>query len=258
MARCIEHTQCPECAKKGEDRSKDNLGIYEDGSAYCFKCGYVTGGSHVKRSVISKERVKKEESKITFPFDATTELHPKALMYLSKYGFTREEIIKHELLWSDYYQRLIFPVRDRDGTLMGWTGRLIDSEQDKGIDKSKPKWYTKGFIKDSMYILYNNSNNSSITIVEDIISGIVLSRICNVLVLFGSTISKDTIYKLSMIFSKVTVWLDFDKRIEGLKYTLALRNNGIKAISRYTTVDPKDFKELTGVHPQNYLTKVLN
>jgi hypothetical protein len=140
---------------------------------------------------------------------------------------------------------------------MGWTGRLISSEQDKGIDKSKSKWYTKGFIKDSMYILYNNSNNSSITIVEDIISGIVLSRICNVLVLFGSTISKDTIYKLSMIFSKVTVWLDFDKRIEGLKYTLALRNNGLNAVSRYTTLDPKDFMDTTGTPPA-FLRKVLN
>jgi len=40
MGNAISKTQCPECAQIGNDNHKDNLVNYEDGSAYCFACGY--------------------------------------------------------------------------------------------------------------------------------------------------------------------------------------------------------------------------
>lgn len=257
MSRCIKHERCPECAKKGDDKHHDNLGIYEDGSAYCFKCGYVEGGT--RKVGHKKQAVTEDQSQITFPYDATTEIHPLALQWLAQYKFTREEILKHGLLWSEWNQRLIFPIKDQDGQLIGWTGRYIEVRQDeKAVDKKIPKWYTKGFIKDNMYILYKDINKDHVIIVEDIISGIVLNRFYNVLVLFGSIISKDFIYKISMMFNKVVVWLDRDKFKEGVKYTTKFRELNTHCIHYSTIVDPKEyayqslFKEV-GINGLNFL-----
>ncbi len=36
--KVIRKEQCPDCAKAGDDNSKDNLAVYEDGGSWCFKC----------------------------------------------------------------------------------------------------------------------------------------------------------------------------------------------------------------------------
>ena len=36
----IRHEQCPQCAEKGRDNGKDNLGIYDDNHGHCFSCNY--------------------------------------------------------------------------------------------------------------------------------------------------------------------------------------------------------------------------
>lgn len=41
-SRKVGKTQCPVCAKNGGDTSEDNLVLYEDGSTYCYACGYHT------------------------------------------------------------------------------------------------------------------------------------------------------------------------------------------------------------------------
>lgn len=39
-SRVVKKEQCPSCAKKGNDNSKDNLIVYEDGGKHCFACRY--------------------------------------------------------------------------------------------------------------------------------------------------------------------------------------------------------------------------
>ena len=49
----LRHEQCPRCASRGNDNSKDNLAIYknEDGqeSSHCFSCGYTKVSSDFKK-----------------------------------------------------------------------------------------------------------------------------------------------------------------------------------------------------------------
>ena len=239
MGRCIEHTRCPQCASRGEDRHKDNLGVYEDGSTFCFKCGYGKG-KKPGRSL----PVKKDTCDLTYPFDVDTTLSVEALEYLSRYKFTHEEIIKHEILWSERNQRLIFPVKDSEGCLFAWTGRYIPKRGTE-LDKQPPKWYTKGFIHKYPYILHTinpDIENNVLYVVEDIISGIIVSRYYNVLVLFGSHISKDLMYMISMLRGgAVVVWLDEDKRYDAHKYVYQLNDIGVEARNVTTMLDPKDF-----------------
>jgi len=55
-SQILHKAQCPRCAKKGEDTSKDNLGVYDDGHTHCFKCEYHTPPTKAK----SKGWVKRE------------------------------------------------------------------------------------------------------------------------------------------------------------------------------------------------------
>ena len=49
MSEVVEHTQCPDCADRGEDRAGDNLALYEDGGTFCFKCkAYTYGGNYME------------------------------------------------------------------------------------------------------------------------------------------------------------------------------------------------------------------
>jgi len=36
--------QCPKCASTGGDKHGDNLSVYDDGHAYCFKCSHLIKG----------------------------------------------------------------------------------------------------------------------------------------------------------------------------------------------------------------------
>jgi hypothetical protein len=35
----VRKEQCPDCAKQGKDKGRDNLAIYSDGQTHCFACG---------------------------------------------------------------------------------------------------------------------------------------------------------------------------------------------------------------------------
>lgn len=40
MGTCISKEPCPKCRSRGQDKSGDNLAVYDDGSKHCFACGY--------------------------------------------------------------------------------------------------------------------------------------------------------------------------------------------------------------------------
>lgn len=56
MSNLIKKTECPRCAANGEDRSGDNLAVYDD-HVYCFKCRYHK----------NNEGVRMQEEKIETP-----------------------------------------------------------------------------------------------------------------------------------------------------------------------------------------------
>ena len=35
----LRKEQCPTCAMRGKDTSKDNMAVYSDGQTHCFACG---------------------------------------------------------------------------------------------------------------------------------------------------------------------------------------------------------------------------
>jgi len=236
MNNCIDHIQCPKCASIGKDKHGDNLAVYSDNSMYCFSCGYY-------KLPLFKQRYKKssqcELQRISLPPDIMDTIPERVkCTYLQQYGITDEDLKTHHVMWSNYYQRLYFPIFSPEG-LIAYVGRYC------GEDSSNPKWYTQGDLKNIIHIL-GKSGSSTLVLTEDIISAIKVSHLdVKTMPIFGSHISNLTWLRLKLLpnISNIIVWLDRDKRKESLIFAKHGRDYGIPVTCISTSEDPKALSE---------------
>jgi hypothetical protein len=236
MANCVEHTRCPACAKHGQDRSGNNLGVYDDGSTFCFRCRYYTPavncGINAPRTQRQEEtgigsagsdREPKIANRCTLPKDSIGLLDPNtplsALDWIWKYDLTVKEISDNLLLFSEkgvFLQKkqeqtgslVIFPVYC-DGDLMFWTGRNLS------YAGTGTKWVIQGKKADMIYavypeVWYSKANQTACCVCEDIISTIKLGRIIPTYTLFGTSISNTLLKYLSLNYNELLIYLDYD------------------------------------------------
>ncbi len=235
MSTFVKHEPCPKCG------SKNNLGRYSDGSAWCFGCGYYekpTLDAQLQEFVKGVDK----SSKVcrSLPEDAETAFPKIVLDWLGKYSLTSEEVRDNNFLYSPYKKLLIFPVYEDNvnrSNLLMWQGRYF------GDNAQYPKYVTYG-AKNLLHIIDRNSNLDSfsspdVVLVEDLISAIKVGRVKPALPLWGSTIPLEHARRLCRLFSNLTVWLDKDKEIEALKQASKLSPlfDSVKVIS--TELDPK-------------------
>ena len=222
----VDHERCPACAKLGKDRHADNLAVYEDGSEYCFSCGYY---HQPNRKGLSKGPRSSPETTGYLPHDVSTNIDSRALQWLSKYFITHRDVVAHKMLWSDSWERLIFPVNDC------WQGRYFGSE-------NKPKWYSRGDIHNNIHLL-GPGRGRSLVLVEDLVSAIRVSAVSSVAPLFGSDIPDSWYRRLSMVSPRLSLWLDWDKRTAAVKYAKRLNQFGFECSVIVTKQDPKELTE---------------
>lgn len=235
MAHCVSHTQCPNCAKKGRDRGCNNLAVYSDGSAWCFSCGYWRGAQGLSKI---KDREIVASTAISLPADATDELPDCATRFLSRYGITGRDIALNTIMWSEWWQRVLFPYFNEEG-LVAWQGRYLGTEK-------KAKWYSQGNLKEFMHYV-GNRHSCKFVLTEDILSAIKVShnlQICAV-PLFGSHVSLSRLLQLDKNYGtiEVWVWLDKDKAKESMQYAKQGRDFGIDCRSIITELDPKEYSD---------------
>jgi hypothetical protein len=236
MGHCIDHTQCPECVKIGKDRHGNNLAIYNDGSLYCFSCGYFKS----KYKTTGYKTTTTQQKRITLPYDITDIIPNKALDTLLKYNITENDIKQHHLMWSDHYQRIYFPIFSSAG-LDAYLGRYC------GDNPTEPKWYTKGNLKDILHIIGKSWSNT-LVLTEDIISAIRVTHVgVRAMPIFGSYISALTWLRLRHISNtdKIILWLDKDKWKESVIYAEQGRQFNLPVKTVSTTEDPKALLEET-------------
>lgn len=236
MGNCVSHERCPSCAKHGRDRSGNNLGVYDDGSAYCFSCHYrrsanlylnlearSQGCTESGDRSTAHNRTNEGSNRCPLPkdsiglLDENTPLY--ALDWVLQYGLTTKEITDNLLLFSEtgvYLQKkqelvcplVIFPVYG-DGELLFWTGRNLAY---KGIGT---KWTIKGKKADIIHCIYPDqggfqSTHSTCCVCEDVISSIKLGRIIPTYTLFGKSVSPELLKYLSSNYHELLIYLDFD------------------------------------------------
>ena len=221
----VKHETCPKCRSIGNDKSGDNLGVWSDGSTYCFNCGYHTGRKSITTAT------KKPTTQIVLPADVTTELPFEARAWLGQYQLARLDINRNHLMWSKKRSRLIFPYFN-ENELLAWQGRYI------GPDKTKAKWFSQGKIHEIIHPLQINQRQA--ILVEDIVSAIKVSNFCGAIPIFGSTISAKQILRLKTIVDRVWYWLDPDMRTKSVKLAKLSTLLGLPASSIFSNKDPKE------------------
>ena len=237
MNSMVTMTQCPECAKRGKDNHHDNLAVYPNNAVYCFSCGYYQNKSIRYKPTLPVNTLYKE---IALPWDITYDLPEKVLQYLNSFFLTRQEIKENKILWSDSKQRVCFPIFNGD-KLLAWQGRYL------GEDKTKPKWFSQGNLKEILHII-KPERNANLVLTEDIVSAIRVGSQENFCAspLFGSNISVQQFqrYNLNLYPNKIFLWLDKDKELESHKFALKARQIGIPCVTIVTDRDPKTYTHI--------------
>lgn len=209
MANFLQHEPCPRC------NSRDNLARYDDGSAWCFGCGYYEQGNRNRA-----EKAIKRAYKASFTEVAT--LPPTYLQELAKRGLNASE--RHLFGYSPELDRLTF--------------RIGDFYEARAFDGRTPK--TLSFGSKPFHVL---GEGVPIVCVEDIFSAIRVARVTSCISLFGSVIPKPWQILLTKLTPEVIIWLDEDKYREALQQARQLQVLGLKVRVVKTPQDPKNYSE---------------
>lgn len=230
----VSHESCPKCG------SRDNLGRYADGHAFCFGCRHreppTRDSTILSEHLLSlKEGLSQTGTNVKpLPEDSSRLLSVKSWTWLKKYGILNEET--KDFLWSDIEQWLIYPIYDSEKRLLAWQARNF---QNPILGKKFRKYFTYGPISDIMCII---GSNEPIVIVEDMLSAIKVGRQFSAIPMFGSNVPLKTLVRLKDRFKLLRIWLDKDKTKEGMDTMQRAQQLGFPSVDVIMTeLDPKKY-----------------
>lgn len=184
--------------------------------------------------------------------------------YLTSNGFTEEEIVEWGLakrrsdntLYDYFINRVMFPIKDADGRIIGFSGRKIseDDEYSKYLNSKESELFKKGNILYNIDSLKNSiPPRQEIVLVEGFMDVISLGKIDldNVVCTMGTTLTKEHIVSLKNISNKIN--LAFDNDVAGINATIEAGKKLIKEgfDVRVTKITGgKDFDEIINKKPE--------
>lgn len=254
----VDHDSC----SAGTDRKKRlYIRRLDDGHsilAYCHNCG-LSGyyNAATKKSRHYKDRnagdsgqptkhSKVGKSSPRLPSDLDTEPRnwpARARAWCYKYGLTDEDIKRGKFGYSNTTRRVHIPVYGPDGPLVVQSRRIHE-------DDKYPKYLTFGDSSSVVTIIKstNPASDRTLVIVEDMISGLKVSKVHDVLVLLGSELS-DRQALVCSTYKKVFIFLDNDNPIINKKALTMQQKLGMIVdivVVTHTNKDPKEYtiKEL--------------
>lgn len=226
MSKFLRFEQCPRCAERGKDKSADNLGVYSDGSAHCFSCGY---HKHSTKPFARIEEKLDAKEKAVLPRDFTKEVPSKYWQWLLQYGLPYS-------YWKPYTG-----YSEKDERLIFTFGKPVRFSIGRSLDVGKRKWFFYG--DGHTYVeAIGRPLLKKVVLVEDIISAHKVGHITSTICLFGTNIHDVAVRELLKLKLPVVLWLDKDqyeylpKKIGRLK---SLINYPVTYV--HTEKDPKEY-----------------
>jgi hypothetical protein len=235
------HEPCPKCRERGGDTTGNNLGVYQDGHKYCFKCSYYepsgeslnTAGLGSRITNLQGGQDALDAPRISLPSDYSPHLAVGGLRWLRQYGIKQAEIEEHKIGWSGENESLIFPVFDLNNHLL--------FVQERFFDNPRRKYKTHGKTEEVFHIL--GPKTDTVVLVEDMVSAIKIARNFEVMPLWGSSISQDRILRLSRLYDRVAIWLDNDKAHYAIRRATHMRPFFDSVTTIVTEFDPKEYDD---------------
>jgi DNA primase len=224
MGVFIRHEPCPNCG------SRDNLGRYADGSAWCFGCKYREPPTHVAR-------VKKEDKPIELDQDLSNNFPPHVVEWMGKYGITVAEAIRHGWKYGQARDQLLFVFKDADGNISLTQARNFSGQ-------AKSRYFTQGSVDQTLSIFYPPVDTGQLVVVEDVISAAKIGRQVAAIPCFGSNMPKHKLSALRLLgFETLITWLDEDKLKESRAIADAAKWLGFNTKVVHTPLDPKEYSD---------------
>jgi len=228
----VKHSPCPKCY------SRDNLGHYSDGSAWCFGCGYFKSPT-LSPYVTEKLQEEEEELSITLPSDVTQD-YPSHALEWAKLPITL--LRKNNVYYSAYRNQLIFEFQDANNHTLAYQARNLSP-----VSKGK-RYYTAGDVNALLPIYVSGLSKRLLVLVEDCLSSITISALGHdAMPLLGSGITRQKLSRLRPFYDVLTVFLDGDMYPKAIQIMQQAQLLGFKANVVYSELDPKahSYKDLT-------------
>lgn len=117
-------------------------------------------------------------------------------------------------VYSRFRNRLMFPIRNKQGNIIAYGGRTLDDEIPKYLNSPETTLFHKG---NELYGLYelrqNHENHDYIIVVEGYMDVIALAQhqINNVVATLGTAITSKQILQLTQLYSKIIFCFDGDQ-----------------------------------------------
>lgn len=227
MGIFVEHEACPKCG------SRDNLGRYDDGSAWCFGCHYHESATHAPMRHMGSIGGKIEKYHHALPEDASTHYGQSAVEWLASFHLDVPTAIRREVVWSPSREQLIFKLGNC------WQARNFNEER-----KKKGKNFTSGDVNECLHIYTGQSDGQPLrlVLVEDPVSAIRIAEsggTSDALPLLGSHLATARLNAVARLYTDLVFWLDSDKYKEAQAMADKARYMGLSTRVVWTELDPK-------------------
>jgi len=191
MTYLYNSADCPAC---GSDHKGKPYCTYENG-VHCFSCRYTK--SYDRTFSISESRIQ------PIPDQPDAKSNPaefslENLVWLNKYFIMKEDITKHHILEAQNGALIFCTIQNN---------KIVHYQTRLNIPKRIILSYG------TKIPAHNRIGSSTVVLVEDFISYIRLSELCDVVCLWGTKTSYNFLESL-LTYSKVLVWLDNDQAKE--------------------------------------------
>jgi len=244
MAVFVAHEPCPACG------SRDNLGRYSDGSAWCFGCHYVERRNRLDSNFSPTLQIPAvEQPDLCFDFPE------HVVNWLGKYDISVAEAIKHGWKYSPRWDQLVFTFRDEEGNIACTQARNFRPG-------AKQKYYNQGSPANTLPIFYGpkkqrtvvvvedavsaaHQHPRTLVVVEDAVSAAKIARQCDAMPCLGSYLPSHKLVALKGLeFEELIVWLDSDKLKEAREIAQRAKWLGFNSRVVYTKLDPKEYSDV--------------
>lgn len=138
MSKIVGDTSCPKCAEKGHDKTGNHLMLFEDGGAYCNRCGHVDNWKDKGIKPTPRKEITDEELKETLDEFLSCKTEAWPLRKLKK-GTTQRYNCRVGCSPTDRSSvgSYLMPFHTVDGKLTGYKVRLV--EEKKFWNQGRPK-----------------------------------------------------------------------------------------------------------------------
>lgn len=241
MALFLRHEACEQCG------SRDNKGVYDDGSTFCFGCRHSTPPDFLKK-ISKRESANPNPAHKPLPADTDVHYSNVAVTWFTKYGVGLDVLLKYGVKFSPSRNQIIFTWPDTPL----WQARNLDKEyRDKeGTLKQLPKYFTSGDSADICPVYHSlplGFISDTLVLTEDALSAIKIASArreiglqCDAMPLLGIHLPTKKLMALRG-YKRLLVWLDSDKFKEAVNISNRAQMVGYESKAIYTQLDPKEY-----------------